>query len=130
MKIPDALKPLVERFQVLDGKGQLWSPSSQFLGLLSSDSHHKHSIINPQGEYGSPFSPTSIQNPQGQYGGSDGMYSPFNPNCSNPPVILYQNQPVIVVTSNPNVFTNGLKRVDPYLMLAIYEELASAKLKS
>ncbi len=123
MNIPVFFKALVEVFQAIDGYGQLWSPSGQFLGLLSSDSNDANSIINPQGSYGSPFSVKSIHNPQGLYGGSEGIYSLFNPNCINPPVILYQGQAILVVTSNLNVFTNGLKTVDPYLMLTIYEEL-------
>lgn len=130
MKIPSAFKPLVELFQVLDGKGQLWSPSGEFLGLLSSDPHNKHSILNSQGDYGSPFSAKSIHNPQSPYGGTSGIYSPFNPNCINAPVVLYQGKAVLVVTSNPNVFTNGLKSVDPYVMLGIYEELANVESKN
>jgi hypothetical protein len=130
MNIPVAFQPFVEVFKALDGHGQLWSPTGQFLGRLSSDPHNKHSIINPQGVYGSPFSEESIHNPRGFYGGEGGIYSPFNPNCINPPVILYQSQPRLILTSNLNVFTNGLKAVDPYLMLAIYEELSNATPKS
>lgn len=127
MKIPGHFKRYVEIFQSIDGKGQLWSPSGQFLGLLSSNPNDANSIINPEGEYGSPFSGNSIHNPQGMYGGSDGIKSPFNPNCINPPIILYNGQPIFVLTINPNAYTNGLKTVDPYLMLAIYEELSHAK---
>jgi hypothetical protein len=129
MNIPVIFKPLVEVFQAIDGQGQLWSPSGQFLGLLSSNSNDPNSILNTQGSYGSPFSLKSIHNPQGVYGGSAGMYSPFNLNCLNPPIILYQRQPILVVTSNLNVFTNGLKSVDPYLMLTIYEELGNTSSK-
>jgi hypothetical protein len=129
MKIPGSFKHYVEMFKVLDGKGQLWSPSGQFLGLLSSDPNNANSIINPEGEYGSPFSLKSIHNPHGVYGGSNGINSPFNPNCINPPLILYKGKPVLVVTNNPNVFTNGLKAIDPYIMLGIYEEFSNAKSK-
>jgi hypothetical protein len=128
MKIPAALKAYVELFQALDGYGQLWCPSGQYLGRLSSDPHHPNSITNSRGKYGSPYSPTSIHNPQCPYGSPDGFHSPFNPHCRNSPIILYQGQPLLVVTSNFSVFTNGLKTVDPYLMLTIYEELANSTL--
>jgi hypothetical protein len=128
MKIPAALKAYVEIFQALDGYGQLWCPSGQYLGRLSSDLRHPNSITNPRGKYGSPYSPTSIHNPQCPYGSSDGIHSPFNPHCRNSPIVLYRGQPLLVVTSNSSAFTNGLKTVDPYLMLTIYEELAHSML--
>ncbi len=126
MKIPGVFKPYVVVFRILDGHGQLWSPSGQFLGLLSSDSHHPYSIINPSGNYGSPHSSTSIHNPQSLYGGAKGIYSPYNPHCLNPPIILYQGDPILVVTWNLNVFTNDLNIVDADLMLAIYEQFSNS----
>ncbi len=127
MNIPKALQPYVDLFQVLDGYGQIWSPCGQFLGLLSSIPHNSNSIINPYGPYGSPHSPISIQNPQGLYGTSQGIYSPYNPNCINPPVIFHQGHPLLLLTRNLNIFTNGLIIVDPDLMLTIYEELSNSK---
>jgi hypothetical protein len=129
MKIPGVFQPYVEVFQILDGYGQVWSPSGQFLGLLSCDAHNPYSIINPLGNYGSPHSSTSIHNPQSPYGGPNGIYSPYNLRCINPPVILYQGNPVLVLTWNLNVFTNGLNIVDADLMLAIYEELSNSTSK-
>ncbi|HEY9603881.1 MAG TPA: hypothetical protein V6C85_19855 [Allocoleopsis sp.] len=126
MKIPGVFKPYVVIFRILDGYGQLWSPSGQFLGLLSSDLHHPYSIINPLGNYGSPHSSTSIHNPQSLYGGANGIYSPYNPDCLNPPIILYQGDPVLIVTWNLNVFTNDLNIVDADLMLAIYEQFSNS----
>jgi hypothetical protein len=127
MNIPEALQPYVVLFQVLDGYGQIWSPCGQFLGLLSSVQNNPNSIINPYGSYGSPHSPTSIQNPQGLYGTSEGIYSPYNPNSVNPPVIFYQGHPLLLLTRNLNIFTNDLTIVDPDLMLTIYEELSNSK---
>jgi hypothetical protein len=127
MNIPVAFKAYIKLFQILDNHGQLWSPSGQFLGLLSSNPDHPKSIINPVGAYGSPFSPTSIQNPQSLYGGSNGIYSPYNLNCINPPAIFYKNKPILVLTWNLNVFTNGLNIVDADLMVTIYEELSRSK---
>jgi hypothetical protein len=124
MKIPAAFQPYAEVFQVLDGYGQLWSPSGQFLGLLSSQADNTNSIINLDGEYGSPFSLSSIHNPQCQYGGEKGKHSPFNPNCNNPPIVLFRNQPIFVLSSNFNLYTNGLKIIEPLLVLGIYEAFA------
>ncbi len=124
MKIPLALQPYVEIFQALDGHGQLWSPEGQFLGRLSSKADYINSLINPQSEYGSPHSLISIHNPQSQYGGDSGAYSPFNPKCSNPPIVFYRYQPLFVLTTNFELATNGLKTVDPYLVLTIYEALS------
>ncbi|MBE9129846.1 MULTISPECIES: hypothetical protein [unclassified Coleofasciculus] len=125
MKIPELFDPYVELFQILDGKGQLHSPNGQFLGRLSSKADYVNSILNPVGDYGNSFSPISIHNPQGDYGGEFGIYSPFNPNCLNPPLICFLDQPILVLTINPSLCTNGLKRVDPYLMLTIYEALSN-----
>lgn len=125
MKIPIAFKPYLVVFQILDGYGQVWSPSGQFLGLLSSNQRHLNSIINPHGPYGSFYSPTSLQNPQGLYGSPEGIHSPYNPNCINPPVIFFRGQPLLVLTRNLNLYTNGLSIVDVDLMLTIYEELSN-----
>lgn len=125
MKIPAVYQPCVEVFRALDGHGQLWSPCGQFLGQVSSRTDHIQSIINPTGDYGSPFSLTSIHNPQCQYGGDSGKYSPFNPNCKNPPVVFYRTQPLFVLSTNPCLYTNDLIVIDPYLLLSIYEALGN-----
>ena len=125
MKIPTVFRPYIEVFQLLDDQGQLWSPSGQFLGRLSSQAEHINSIINPEGDYGSPYSLISIHNPQSQYGGEKGEYSPFNPNCQNPPIVFYQSQPLFILSNNFNLYTNGLKVIDPYLVLTIYESLVN-----
>lgn len=124
MKIPAAFQPYFEVFQALDGHAQLWSPSGQFLGRLSFKADYINSIINPKGDYGSPYSLTSIHNPQCQYGGEKGKYSPFNPNSKNPPIVFYRSQPLLVVSTNLELHTNGLKIIDPYLLLAIAEALS------
>lgn len=129
MNIPASLQPLAELFQMLDGKGQLWSPSRQFLGLLSSNPNHPNSIINPDGVHGSPHSLISIHNPKGLYGGSQGTYSPYNINSVNPPIIVYKGKPLLVVTWNCNISTNGLKIINADLMIAIYEELSTSSSK-
>lgn len=125
MKIPTIFQPYVELFQAIDGHGQLWSPSGQFLGRLCSDIHKSNSIINPDGEYGSPYSLTSIHNRECEYGGETGEYSPFNPNSKNPPIVFYRCQPLFIITTHLDLYTNGLKLIDPYLMLTLYEVLSS-----
>lgn len=125
MKIPSICQPYLEVFQAIDGHAQLWSPSGQFLGRLCSDIHKINSITNPLGDYGSPYSLTSIHNPDGEYGGETGEYSPFNPNSKNPPIVFYRCQPLLVATTHLGLYTNGLKLIDPYLMLTIYEALSS-----
>jgi hypothetical protein len=67
----------------------------------------------------------SIQNPCGMYGGVCGFYSPYNISSFNPPIVLYQNQPVLVVTRNSYIQTNGLPVVDPDLILSVYAQLAA-----
>lgn len=111
----DILKFLV----AVNGVAQLWSEHGHFLGRLSSDQYDSQSIINPH-TYGSPYSYSSIQNPDSPYGGTRGMYSPYNPNCINPPVIVYEERSVLLVTRNINLQTNDLPIVDPDLMLGVY----------
>ncbi len=126
MQIPTAFQPYVEVFQALDGYGQLWSPTGQFLGRLCSKSDYINSILNPKGAYGSPYSLTSIHNRECLYGGDNGKYSPFNPNCEKPPVVFYRSQPLFVLSLNLNLKTKDLKIIDPYLVLAIYEALSDS----
>ncbi|MDZ8089065.1 MAG: hypothetical protein RMY16_26465 [Nostoc sp. DedQUE12b] len=107
-----------------NGIAQLWSSADrQFLGLLSSDRHDTNSISNLDGIYGSLHSTHSIRNLHGLYGGLHGGQSPYNPYCSNPPVISYQNQIVLVITRNTNIQTNGLPIIDPDFLLGVYMQL-------
>jgi hypothetical protein len=116
---------ILDFLSAADGIAQLWAVNSQFLGVLSSNQYDLNSISNPYGFYGGSCGIYSIQNPSGMYGGACGFYSPYNISCINPPVVLYQNQPVLVVTKNPYAQTNGLPVVDPDLMLGIYGQLAT-----
>lgn len=116
----------IEFLKNLDGVGELWSPSGQFLGRLDSNPCTFNSITNVHGLYGSSHSPTSIRNRSSQYGGFTGIYSPFNPKCSNPPVISHLGQPVMVVTRNPEILTFGLNSITPDFLFAVYEILGQA----
>lgn len=116
----------IEFLKNLDGVGELWSPSGQFLGRLDSNPQAFNSIINVHGLYGSSYSATSIRNRSSQYGGFNGVYSPFNPNCSEPPVISRSGQPMMVVTRNPQILTFGLNSITPDFLLAVCEILGKA----
>ena len=117
----------IEFLKKLDGVGELWSPSGQFLGRLESKPHSFYSLINVHGFYGSSASGTSIRNTSSKYGGIQGIYSPFNPHSSNPPFISCSNQPVMVVTRNPQILSFGLNSITPDFLLAVYEILGRAK---
>jgi hypothetical protein len=109
----------------VNGVAQLYAADGQFLGVLSSNLYDLNSICNPNGIYGSSWGIFSIRNPYSLYGSTYGIYSPYNPNSINPPVIWYQGQPMLVVTKNSNVLTNGLPIIDPDLVLGIYGQLAN-----
>jgi hypothetical protein len=117
----------IEYLKKLDGIAELRSPSGQFLGRLESKPYSFYSIINVQGFYGSCASSTSIRNNSSQYGGLKGIYSPFNPNCPNPPFISCSGQPLMVVTRNPKILTFGLNSITPDFLLAVYEILGKSK---
>ena len=116
----------IESLKNLDGVAELWSASGQFLGRLESNRYSFYSIINPRGFYGSSSSGTSIHNGSSQYGGFKGIYSPFNPNCANPPFIACSGKPIIVVTRNPQILTFGLNSITPDFLLAVYDILGRA----
>ncbi|WP_333477561.1 hypothetical protein [Allocoleopsis sp.] len=117
----------IEYLKKLDGIAELRSHSGQFLGRLESKPYSFYSIINVQGFYGSSSSSTSIRNSSSQYGGFKGIYSPFNPNCSNPPFIACSGQPLMLVTRNPQILTFGLNSITPDFLLAVYEILGRSK---
>lgn len=117
---------IIKFFVAVDGDAQLWAVNGQFLGLLSSNQNDFNSIINPN-TYGSCYSYSSIQNPACIYGGSSGLYSPYNLSCVNPPVIVYQEQRVLVVTRNTSLIDNELPVVDPDLVLGVYTRRTIAK---
>ena len=50
--------------KIIDGVGEMWSPSGQLLGQLSSIQDDPLSIINPDGIYGSQYSSISIRRQQ------------------------------------------------------------------
>jgi hypothetical protein len=112
---------ILEFLASADGIAQLWAADGQFLGVLSSHQSDPNSITNPN-TYGSFYSYYSIKNPASLYGGACGLYSPYNITCINPPVILYQGQPMLVVSKNLSVLTNGLPIIDPDWMLSVYTQ--------
>ncbi len=110
----------------INGAGCLFAGNNQFLGVLSTDQYNQNSISNPHGQYGSPHGLYSIRNLHGLYGGQHGLYSPYNPYCTNPPVIGYQGQAVVMITRNNYAFTNGLPVIDPDFLLSVYVQSQNA----
>ncbi|MTJ07745.1 hypothetical protein [Anabaena sp. UHCC 0204] len=117
---------ILEFLIAINGMAELWSADRVFLGLLSSNQYDPNSINNLDGIYGSFSGIQSIRNSVGMYSGTSGIYSPYNIFCLNPPFVLYQNQPVLVVTRNAHFQTNGVPVVDPDFLLGVYAQLASS----
>lgn len=117
---------ILEFLVALNGVGQIWSGNGQFLGVLSTNQYDSNSIGNPHGMYGSQFGLYSIFNPSGLYGGTHGLYSPYNAFCLNPPVVVYQSQPVLMITRNAYAQTNGLQVIDPDLLVSVYAQLTNS----
>lgn len=111
---------IVDFLVSVNGVAQLWAADGQFLGVLSSNLYDQNSISNPHGIYGGSYGMYSIQNSYGLYGSQYGLYSPYNIYCLNPPIVLYQGQPVLIVTRNSYVLSNNLPVVDPELLLGVY----------
>lgn len=107
----------------LDGKIELHAQDGRFLGLLSSDRHDRSSILNPH-TYGNINNINSIYYPHGLYGGEYGRYSPFNRHCLYPPSLIFQQQPLGLVSKNPYLPDCELMIIDTDLLLAIYQNLA------
>lgn len=108
----------------LDGQLELYARDGRFLGLLSSKHNDPNSIVNPN-TYGNPNYINSIHYEYGIYGGEYGRHSPYNRYCLCPPVIIFQQQYLGIVTKNKHVFTNGLVIIDPDLIISIYKNLPS-----
>lgn len=117
---------IVDFLVAVNGVAQLYASDNQFLGSLSNNQYDVNSISNPHGMYGGTHGLYSINNPHGIYGGTHGLHSPYNTYCLNPPVVVYQGQPVMVVTRNPYAQTYGLQVVDPDLLLGVYAQLSNS----
>ncbi len=111
---------------------QLWAADGQFLGVLSSNQSEEYSISNLHGIYGSSSGAYSIRNSKGLYGSMDSKYSPYNYECLNPPLVFYQEQPILVLSKNLDMKkqVNGLKVIDPDLLLAAYLQIPITVLTS
>jgi hypothetical protein len=107
----------------LDGKLELYARDGRFLGLLSSDRTDPNSIVNLS-TYGNVRSINSIYYKHGSYGGDYGRYSPYNRYCLYPPAIVFQQQPLGLVTKNKQILNKELTIVDPDVLLSIYTDLS------
>ena len=117
------LQDLVE----FDGKLELYAQNSHFLGLLSSNDRDCNSILNLQ-TYGSRNYVNGIHYRYGIYGGPHGQHSPYNPYCLCPPMIVFQQQSLCLLSKNMNALSNGLIIIDPDLILGIYTNLSNKKI--
>ncbi|HIK50020.1 MAG TPA: hypothetical protein IGS17_03705 [Oscillatoriales cyanobacterium M59_W2019_021] len=91
----------IEFLRQYDGQLHLVAQDGQYLGLLSRDRQHQDSICNPYGDHGGEYNSNSIRNKLGSYGSDYGSNSPYNRYASSPPLIVYNSQPIAVVSRNP-----------------------------
>ncbi len=79
---------------------------NKFLGLISFNMENPYSLLNPD-TFGNSNHPDSIFNPNGLYGGENGIYSPFNPNSTQPPIVVLidgnSTIPLFTITTNKNL---------------------------
>src|SRR6478672_477808 len=120
----------------INGYATLLASDGTFLGVVSSNQYDLNSISNPHGQYGSPHGLYSVRNQYSMYGGSYGIYSPYNSNCLQPPVIVYNGKVVLIVTRNTNLsgigvsssaygWIQGVPLVDPDFLFSVYGCLGS-----
>jgi hypothetical protein len=67
----------VQPFSSLLGS-KLVAADGTFPGTMNNNRFDSESLLNPYGEYGSPYHPRSIFNRFGEYGSPYGNFSPFN----------------------------------------------------
>lgn len=89
-----------EFFQLLGGR--IVAPDGGYLGMIIADTLDSQSIANAWGQYGYDESPTSIFNSSIPYGGSEGVFSPFNPNSPSPPSVYKEGKFFSYLTENEN----------------------------
>lgn len=77
------------------------APDGTFLGNLDPSQVAPLSVFNPVGLHGSAVGLQSVRNQFGMFGGEYGLYSPVNPHCINPPILLIDGIPIAYITSNP-----------------------------
>ncbi len=114
---------LAQQLIALDGQIGLVAQDGIFLGLISSDTNHPNSIINPN-TYGNPHENT-ICNDNSQYGGLHGLQSPWNSSCLNPPILMDINDKhLALLTRNYNLIASDLAIIDITFILGILYGLA------
>jgi hypothetical protein len=123
------MSQLAQALVALDGQVGLVAQDGNFLGLMSSDTNHPNSIINPN-TYGNPYEDT-ICNQNSQYGGQHGLQSPYNSFCLNPPIMIDVNdKQLALVTRNHNLITNGLDIIDLDFMLGLLYGIAGQQISN
>lgn len=114
---PAATSFLDRAFGQLEG-AKLVAQDGTFLGVLSSNRADAQSIANPYGRFGSKVSPVSIFNEVGLYGSEAGVWSPWNPVCACPPLIIMPTGEKFYLTKN-----QVIGGVDPALVAGIVQAL-------
>jgi hypothetical protein len=99
---PSPVEGELEDIEVTRG-GQLVGLDDVALGDLVPASESASSVCFAGGDYGSPFSETSILNPDSVYGGPFGEQSPFNPDASSPPSIVVEGSVIGSLSVSPFV---------------------------
>ena len=114
---------LAQGLKALDGQVGLVAQDGFFLGWMSSDTNDPNSIINLN-TYGNSYENT-IHNKNSQYGGQNGLQSPYNSSCLNPPIMIDINDNcVFIVTRNHSLATADLGIIDIDFMLGLLWGLA------
>jgi sporulation protein YlmC with PRC-barrel domain len=88
-----------EKFDNLIG-ASIFAEDGTFLGVISKNTLDQKSISNVFGEFGSPYSNTSIFNEYCPYGGQYGQMSPFNLYTTTPPKIIRDRNFIGYLTVN------------------------------
>lgn len=109
----------------LHGQVGILAQDGHFLGVFSSNAYDANSLLNSQ-TYGNRHEET-IFNKHSIYGGKNGLYSPYNPNCLNPPILVSESQQLALITRNQRVLTNGLEVIDPDFLLGVLYAIASGQ---
>ena len=110
-------------YQALLDTAYILGELNVYLGLVSADTSHRKSIMNPYGEYGSDLSSNSIFG-GGFYSGLYGVFSPFNWECEVPPKVFKDSVFVAYLTENETVSP----RVGTYILIGfLYDKVKGLK---
>lgn len=87
----------------IDGKARLVGLGGKDLGLVSSDKSLADSICNSPRANNSKSANSSIWNRSSPYGDRTSSTSAYNPNATQPPVMMFKDGSAIYVSKNPTL---------------------------